>query len=109
MGNYSCYLVYNTLTSLQTPEQTQQSLHPQCTHKSTSFLGMLGGQGYVAKLEWSYAPYPDSHHSRQPPAGPTSNVGAQGDLFCSGGLTHVPKICLHCDKHNSHYPSDCDA
>src|SRR5882724_1475219 len=36
MGNYSCYLVYDTLTSLQTPEQTQQSLHPQCTHKSTS-------------------------------------------------------------------------
>src|SRR5882724_814750 len=70
---------------------------------------MLGGQGYSAKLEQSYAPYPDSHHSRQPPAGPASNVGAQGDLFCSGSSTHMPKICLHCGKPNSHYVFDCDA
>ena len=70
---------------------------------------MLGGQGYSAKLEQSYAPYPDSHHSRQPPAGPALNVGAWGDSFRSGGSTHTPKICLHSGKPNSHYASDCEA
>ena len=40
-GDYSCYLIYDTLTCLKTPEQTQQSLHPQCTHKSTSIQWIL--------------------------------------------------------------------
>jgi len=70
---------------------------------------MLGGWGYSAKLEWSYALYPDSCPSRQPPARPASKVGPWGDSFHSGGLTHVPKIYLHCGKPDSHYASNCDA